>query len=63
MRGFRLVAIPAQQAILERFAACREAGLSYREIAAAGILMKQGKAKWTHASVASIVKRAAALAA
>ncbi len=65
--GGRLVAIPAEQAVLERIAACRAAGLSYREIAAelsaAGILTKQGKAKWTHTAVASIVKRAAALAA
>lgn len=65
--GGRLVAIPEEQAVLDRIADCRAAGLSYREIAAeltaAGILTKQGKAVWTHTAVASIVKRAAAIAA
>lgn len=63
----RLTPVPAEQAVLERITACREAGLSYRQIAAeltaAGILTKQGKAKWTHTAISSILKRAAALAA
>lgn len=63
----RLIPVPAEQAVLERITACRAAGLSYRQIAAelttAGVLTKQGKAAWTHTAVASILKRAAALAA
>jgi len=65
--GGRLIEIPAEQAVLKRITACREAGLSYREIAAeltaAGIRTKKGNTTWTHTAVASIVKRAAALAA
>lgn len=63
----RLIAVPAEQAVLERIKACRDAGLSYREIAAeltaAGVVTKQGKAVWKHTTVVSILKRAAALAA
>ncbi len=63
----RLIPVPAEQAVLQRITACRKAGLSYRQIAAelttAGILTKQGKAVWTHTTVVSILKRAAALAA
>lgn len=65
--GGTLVPVPAEQAVLERIKACREAGLSYREIAAeltaAGILTKHKRAVWTHTAVVSILKRAAALAA
>lgn len=63
----RLTPVPAEQAVLERIKACREAGFSYRgiaaELTAAGVVTKRGKAVWTHTAVVSILKRAAALAA
>jgi hypothetical protein len=62
-----VIAVPTGEAVLGRIAVCREAGLSYREIAAkltaAGILTKRGKAGCAHTAVASIVRQAAALAA
>lgn len=65
--GGRLVAIPEEQAVLDRIADCRKLGWSYREIAAeltaAGILTKQGRSKWTHTTIVSIEKRAKAIAA
>ena len=62
-----LVAVEAEQAVLAEIRAARAAGMSLREIA--GILTdrkvatKKGKARWTHTAVASILRRAEAVAA
>lgn len=62
-----LVAVPAEQLVIERIEACHQAGLSLRQIAAtltaAGLLTKQGHSVWTHTAVQSILRRQAALAA
>ena len=62
-----LVAVPAEQLVIERIEACHKAGLSLRQIAAtltaAGLLTKQGHSVWTHTAVQSILRRQQALAA
>lgn len=62
----RLVAVPAEQAVLVRIHECRAAGLSLRAIAgilmAEGIRTKEGKS-WHASTIASILTRAAAVAA
>jgi len=65
--GGRLVAIPAEQAVLAEIRAARDAGMSLREIACIltgrEIPTKKGHVKWTHTAVASILRRAEAVAA
>ena len=62
-----LIEHDAEQAVLARIKACRDAGLSLRRIAAIltdeGITTKKGRTTWTHTTVKSILDRAAALAA
>ena len=63
----RLVAVPAEQTVLVRIHECRAAGLSLRAIAgiltAEGITTKEGKPTWYASTIASILTRAAAVAA
>lgn len=63
----KLVAVPAEQAILERIQACRAAGMTLRAIAeeltAAGVPTKKGRGAWNHSTISGILTRAAALAA
>ena len=63
----RLVEVEAEQLVLANIKACRAAGMSLRQIAAiltdANVPTKKGRAAWNHNTVASILARAAALAA
>jgi DNA invertase Pin-like site-specific DNA recombinase len=63
----RLVENAAEQKVLANIKACREAGMSLRQIAAilteANVPTKKGSATWNHNTIASILARAAALAA
>jgi len=63
----RLVELPAEQKVLADILACRKAGMSLRAIAAiltdANVPTKAGTTKWSHTTIDSILKRAAALAA
>lgn len=62
-----LVAVAAEQIVLERIQALRNEGVSLRKIAAilteAGVLTKKGKTTWYAETIRSILERAAALAA
>ncbi len=59
--GVQLVAIEAEQAVLGEIQAMRNAGKSYRAIAAEltrrGVPTKQGRGEWLHSAVLGIVKR------
>lgn len=63
----RLVPNAAEQLILEKIRACREAGVSLRRIASIlteeGFATKKGNATWNHNTIRSILRRQAALAA
>jgi DNA invertase Pin-like site-specific DNA recombinase len=63
----RLVEVYDEQIILGRIMACRAAGMSLRKIAgiltADAVPTKKGNTSWSHTSIASILERAAALAA
>lgn len=63
----RLVEVEAEQLVLANIRSCRAAGMSLRQIAAilteANVPTKKGRAAWNHNTVASILARAAALAA
>lgn len=63
----RLVEDAAEQNVLAKIVACRQAGMSLRKIAAilteAGCVTKKGGTAWSHSTVQSILERAAALAA
>lgn len=63
----RLVENAAEQTVLANIKACRDAGMSLRQIAAilteANIPTKKGGVAWSHNTIASILTRAAALAA
>ena len=63
----RLVEDAAEQNVLAKIIACRQAGMSLRKIAAilteAGCVTKKGGTAWSHSTVQSILERAAALAA
>lgn len=63
----RLIENQAEQLVLRRITECRAAGMSLRAIAAilteAGVTTKKGGAAWSHTTVASVLERAAALAA
>lgn len=63
----KLVANPAEQLVIEKIRACRDAGMSLRKIAAiltdAATPTKRGIVRWNHNSIDSILKRAAAVAA
>jgi len=62
-----LIEVANEQTVLRLIAELRDAGVSLRRIASilteAGHTTKKGLTKWTHTSVASILARAAALAA
>jgi DNA invertase Pin-like site-specific DNA recombinase len=63
----RLVENAAEQKVLADIVACRNAGMSLRRIASiltdANVPTKKGSATWNHNTIASILTRAAALAA
>jgi len=63
----RLVPNVAEQLIVQKIRACREAGVSLRRIAAIlteeGYATKKGNGTWNHNTIRSILKREAALAA
>jgi DNA invertase Pin-like site-specific DNA recombinase len=63
----RLVEDAAEQKVLADIVACRNAGMSLRRIASiltdANVPTKKGSATWNHNTIASILTRAAALAA
>ena len=63
----RLVEVAAEQKVLGRIIECRQAGMSLRQIASiltdSKIPTQSGRAAWNHNTVASILVRAAALAA
>ena len=63
----RLAQVAEEQEVIARIEALRADGMSYRAIAQAltnaGIVTKQGGSKWTHTTVASILRRQAAVAA
>jgi DNA invertase Pin-like site-specific DNA recombinase len=65
--GSTLVPVAEEQRVIEQIVRCREAGMSYRAIAAIlteeGIAPKGGSGSWVHTSVKSILDRQAALAA
>jgi DNA invertase Pin-like site-specific DNA recombinase len=65
--GGTLIEVPEEQAILARIKACREAGLTYRKIAAdltsEGVVTKKGLPVWDHSTIRSILARAKAMAA
>jgi DNA invertase Pin-like site-specific DNA recombinase len=62
-----LIPVAAEQVVLDRIHALRDAGVSMNRIAAvlteAGILTKKGRTKWYAETIRSILDRAAALAA
>jgi DNA invertase Pin-like site-specific DNA recombinase len=63
----RLVEVAAEQKVLADIVACRQAGMSLRAIATiltdANVPTQAGTTKWSHTTIASILTRAAALAA
>lgn len=63
----RLVEDAAEQNVLVRIKACRDAGMSLRQIAAilteSKVATKKGGAAWKHTTIKSILDRAAAIAA
>ena len=63
----RLVEVACEQKVLANIKACREAGMSLRQIAKvltdANVATKSGTTVWSHNTIDSILKRAAALAA
>jgi DNA invertase Pin-like site-specific DNA recombinase len=63
----RLVEVEAEQRVLDNIKACRAAGMSLRQIAnvltEANVPTKAGRGTWSHNTIDSILKRAAALAA
>lgn len=63
----RLVEVAAEQKVLADIKACRDAGMSLRQIAGiltdANVPTKSGTTRWSHNTIDSILKRAAALAA
>lgn len=63
----RLVEVAAEQKVLANIIACRAAGMSLRQIAVilteANVPTKSGTTAWSHNTIDSILKRAAALAA
>ena len=63
----KLVPVAEEQEVIARIEALRTDGMSYRAIAQlltdAGIVTKKGVTKWSHTSVASILRRQAAVAA
>jgi DNA invertase Pin-like site-specific DNA recombinase len=63
----RLVENAAEQKVLANIRDCRAAGMSLRQIASilttANVPTKKGRAAWNHNTIASILARAAALAA
>ena len=63
----RLVEVAAEQKVLADILACRAAGMSLRQIAVilteANVPTKSGTTAWSHNTIDSILKRAAALAA
>lgn len=63
----RLVEVAAEQKVLANILACRAAGMSLRAIASilteANVMTQAGTTKWSHTTIDSILKRAAALAA
>jgi len=62
-----LVEVAAEQKVLTKIVACRSAGMSLREIASilteAKVPTQSGRSAWSHNTIASILTRAAALAA
>lgn len=63
----RLAEVAEEQAVIVSIEALRADGMSFRAIAQsltnAGIITKQGGSKWIHTTVASILRRQAAVAA
>ena len=63
----RLVEDADEQIVLEKIHACRQAGMSLRQIAAilteSGIVTKKGTSRWSHSTVQSILERSRAIAA
>ena len=63
----RLVEVAAEQKVLADIIACRQAGMSLRAIAkiltTSNVPTQAGTTKWSHSTIDSILKRAAALAA
>lgn len=63
----RLVPVDAEQVVLRRIMDCRQAGLSFRAIAAilndAAVSTKKGHSTWYASTIRSILNRAAAVAA
>lgn len=63
----RLIEDAAEQNVLAKIKACRDAGMSLRQIAAilteSGIVTKKGGTTWKHTTIKSILERAKHLAA
>jgi DNA invertase Pin-like site-specific DNA recombinase len=65
--GVNLIPVPAEQAVIEKIVACREAGMSLREIAAtlndAKVANKRGGKGWQSETVRCVIRRRAAIVA
>lgn len=65
--GVNLIPVPAEQDVIAKIIACREAGMSLRKIAKvlndAGVANKRGGKGWQSETVRSVIRRQAALVA
>ena len=65
--GVNLIPVPAEQEVIGKIAACRESGMSLREIAAtlneAAVATKKAGRQWQSETVRRVIRRQAALVA